>query len=604
MNAGTTRKSSFRRIAKPIALALVLLISRHGARGATPGSDGTLIRRLRQPVALVVVDGGKTVLAANQRSGSLSVVDATKRRVVAEHDLGKSLADLAVLPDGHGLLAIDQAANELMIIAYRDRLIRVIGRTKVDPDPVRLLVSADGSSCVVASRWSRQLGFVDVAPPASSHEHPTVTVAQSLALPICPGELAPFADGSRLVVADAFGGRIAVVNTKRRAIESIRTLPAHNIRGLAFAPDGRTLVIAHQVLNRLAQTSFDDVHWGLLIRNHLRVVRADALLQPGDDAVLLSGSRLFDLGDVGYAAGDPAKTVFDPGGNLIVALAGVDEVAITASPDEIPRRIVVGRRPTAVTPSPDGSVVYVADSLDDTISIVAIATGQRLATIHLGLRPELTAAERGERLFSSAKLSHDGWMSCHSCHTDGHTSGLLSDTLGDGSFGAPKRIPSLLGVAATGPWTWTGSINRLEDQIRKSITTTMHGSKPTVTQVADLTAYLGSLAAPSQRPGNPVVGDTTTVARGREVFRARQCATCHVPPEYTSPERYDVGLADEVGNHAFNPPSLRGAGHLDAFLHDGRVRTLEDVFRTQRHPRGLAMTPREITDLAAFLRTL
>ena len=101
----------------------------------------------------------------------------------------------------------------------------------------------------------------------------------------------------------------------------------------------------------------------------------------------------------------------------------------------------------------------------------------RLATISLGPRPEPTAADRGERLFYSAKLSHDGWMSCHSCHTDGHTNSLLSDTLGDGSYGAPKRVPSLLGVAATGPWTWTGSIARLEDQVRKSIATTMHGTE-------------------------------------------------------------------------------------------------------------------------------
>ncbi len=186
---------------------------------------------------------------------------------------------------------------------------------------------------------------------------------------------------------------------KRRAIESVRSLPAHNIRGLAFAPDGRTLVIAHQVLNRLAQTSFDDVHWGQLIRNHLRVVRTDALLKPGSDAALLDGGRLFDLGDVGYAAGDPAGLAFDVRGNLIVALAGVDEVAITASPDQGPRRIVVGRRPTAVAPSPDGKVVYVADTLDDTISVVDIGTGQRLATISLGPRPEPTAVDRGERLF-------------------------------------------------------------------------------------------------------------------------------------------------------------------------------------------------------------
>ena len=122
-------------------------------------------------------------------------------------------------------------------------------------------------------------------------------------------------------------------------------------------------------------------------------------------------------------------------------------------------------------------------------------------------------------------------MSCHSCHTDGHTNNLLSDTLGDGSYGAPKRVPSLLGVAATGPWTWTGSIARLEDQIRKSIATTMHGTKPTDEQVADLTAYLSSLAPPSPEVTGIGPVDAPAVARGREVFEARKCASCHVPPD-------------------------------------------------------------------------
>ena len=145
------------------------------------------------------------------------------------------------------------------------------------------------------------------------------------------------------------------------------------------------------------------------------------MLPPYSDAGLLDGSQLFDLGDVGYGAGDPGELAFDVRGNLIVALAGVDEVAITASPGQGPRRIVVGRRPTAVLPGPDGRWAYVADSLDDTVSVVEIATGQRPATIALGPRPELTAVDRGERLFASARLSHDGWMSCQSCHTDGHT---------------------------------------------------------------------------------------------------------------------------------------------------------------------------------------
>ena len=118
----------------------------------------------------------------------------------------------------------------------------------------------------------------------------------------------------------------------------------------------------------------------------------------------------------------------------------------------------------------------------------------------------------------SAKLSHDGWMSCHSCHTEGHTNNLASDTLGDGSYGAPKRVPSLLGVGRTGPWTWLGSIDRLDDQVKKSIVTTMQGPKPTGSQVADLTAYLVSLS-----PGSGVVtaklpGESAAVDRGREIF--------------------------------------------------------------------------------------
>ena len=307
-------------------------------------------------------------------------------------------------------------------------------------------------------------------------------------------------------------------NTKQRAIASVRSLPAHNIRGLAFAPDGQTLLIAHQVLNRLAQTSFDDVHWGLLIRNHLRVARqtpfkagtdrrgahdpaeTDDRRAPTRQPRLLDGGRLLDLGDVGYAAGDPGAIAFDRRGHVIVALSGMDEVAIAAGLGQGPHRIVVGRRPIALATSPDGEFVYVADSLDDTISVITIATGQRPATIGLGPRPEPSAADRGERLFSSAKLSHDGWMSCQSCHTDGHTNSLLSDTLGDGSYGAPEAravAPGRRHVPAPGPGPapWPGWTTRSASRS----STTMHGPKPTDGQVADLIAYLESLEPPSPK---------------------------------------------------------------------------------------------------------
>ena len=130
---------------------------------------------------------------------------------------------------------------------------------------------ADGASCAVASLWSRRLTFVSIATGAPGDKHGPCVHRRARAA-VLPARAGQVGDGSKLVVADAFGGRLAVVDAGRRAIESVRSIPGHNIRGMAFAPDGKSLVIAHQYLDHLAQTTFDDVHWGLLVRNQLRVV--------------------------------------------------------------------------------------------------------------------------------------------------------------------------------------------------------------------------------------------------------------------------------------------------------------------------------------------
>ena len=92
------------------------------------------------------------------------------------------------------------------------------------------------------------------------------------------------------------------------------------------------LVLAHQMLNPLARSTFDDLHWGLLISNHLRVLRLEAVLKP--DADLLNGGGSFELGDVGKGAADPSGLVVDSQGHLIIPLGGVNEVAITQGPGQ------------------------------------------------------------------------------------------------------------------------------------------------------------------------------------------------------------------------------------------------------------------------------
>lgn len=562
----------------------------------------SLATRHRQPVALVVARDGGTLFVANSRSGSLSVIDLGAARVATECEVGRSLSGIALLPDDIHLLATDRTAGELILLERKASDVRVVSRLDVGPDPVGVHISADGSACMVASLWPRRVTAIDLV--RENEKMVVPRIRRTVELPFSPRNMLEIREGTKWIVADAFGGRLAVLDVKRDALDLVRTLPAHNIRGLVVSPDGRKLGIAHQVLHRLARTSFEDVHWGSLIGNHLRFVSLDAVLGKGSDADLLRTSRTLNLGEVGDAAGDPSAAVSDGMGNHVIALAGVGEVTIARGPGESQWRVSVGRQPTAVAVSRDKGTVYVADTADDTVSVVDIASSARRATISLGPRPSQSAVERGEQLFHDAKLSHDGWMSCHSCHTDGHTNGLVNDTLGDGSFGAPKRVPSLLGVGSTGPWTWTGSMERLEGQVRKSIETTMQGPKPTEAQVEDLTAYLRTLVPPTPAQTSASRIDDPAVIRGAAVFRSRECATCHAEPDYTVTGRFDVGLVDEVGNRKFNPPSLRGVSRREPLLHDGRAAGLVEVFRNHGHPRGLELTSQEIGDLVAFLKSL
>ncbi|MGH9677885.1 MAG: cytochrome c peroxidase, partial [Candidatus Acidiferrum sp.] len=343
------------------------------------------------------------------------------------------------------------------------------------------------------------------------------------------------------------------------------------------------LLIAHQILTARTPTVATEIHWGNVVHQVIRSVPIRGL--PDQTTDPLRGGDIRPLGEPGGGAGDPEDLAIGRDGTIVVTLGGIGAIQFGKNKDDSWTRLAVGRRPTAVTIARDGRNAFIADTFTDAVVEVDLANRRIVATIALGKSPELSAAERGEMLFYDARLSHEGWLSCHSCHTDGHANGGSSDTLGDGGFGAPKRILSLLGVRDTAPWTWTGGSPDLAGQVRKSIETTQRGGKPTERQVEDLTAYLRTLAPPPPRSH----GQDGAVKRGKALFDRLDCAHCHAPPTYTVPSTFDVGLHDEVGNIAFNPPSLRGVSQGGPYFHDGRAKSLEEVFAKYRHqgPRRL-----------------
>ena len=570
----------------------------HGA-GAPPKDKEQRPIRLRRPTALALADNDQILLVANRAAGTITTIDVSKNRIEAETSVGRKLADLCLAPDGKHVFVADEEANELLMLSRDGPALRVVNRVSVPTTPVSVRLTADGRHCLVTSLWARQLTVVAVTD--SDRNDTRMSVKKAIDLPFAPRLQLPVTNTDKVIVADSFGGQIAVVDVGKGIVDSVRSLPAHQIRGLAWTGDGKQLLLTHQVLHADAHTTHADIHWGNLMVNYLRAVSRLDLLAP--EADLVKGSRLFPLGDTDHGTGDPAGLAVTTDGTTVVALAGVAEVAIGSFKKGDWSYVGVGCRPTAMVLDTAGRRAFVANNLADSVTVVDLPKKEKIVDISLGTQPELTPGERGELLFYDARHSLEGWLSCNSCHVDGHTNGLLNDNLSDGSFGTPKRVLTLLGVKDTAPWAWNGGVRELKDQVRTSLEVTMRGPKATDEEVQDLEAFLRTLPPPP--PLQPeTVANKEAIRRGKELFARLGCSDCHVPPVYTSAKTYDVGLSDERDNRQFNPPSLRGVGHGGPYFHDNRATTLEDVFVVHGHPVKKQLAKEELADLLSFLRSL
>jgi cytochrome c peroxidase len=566
---------------------------------------------LRQPVALAA---NETELLVANRNGTLTFVDKQTLAVTGERPVGERLSAIAISSTGQTAMVTDEQKQQLIVMSHTDGQWREAQRLKVPWSPVSLQFVGDDSVCSVACLWARQLAIVtnQKGPERSRgqqgfQDDNNWQLRHVVDLPFAPLRQLFDANAKRIVVADAFGGRLAVIDPYTGHILALRHLTGHNIRGLASTPDGKSLLVALQLVNEHVPTERDRIVWGAVVSNLVLTVAFDELMAGEPNATEtrpITHWSLYPLGAAGHGSGDPADLRCDAAGRLFVALGGIDEVVQLRSARH-ERRCGVGRRPSYMFLDQRDDRMYVCNTLDDTISVINAASLELASMIELGDKLPRSQRDVGEALFYDARLSLDGWYSCHSCHPDGHSSGMRNDNLGDGDYGAPKRIPSILGVAQTAPLGWNGSKLDLAEQISSSLQFTMRATHPVADQqVAAIAAYLESLAPP---PGiDRARGRVNRVAveRGKHVFQTRGCADCHAPPRYTTPAVYDVAVRDERERREFNPPSLLGASQRDSFFHDNRAVSLRDVFAIHRHPSGSEWKQEELDDLMAFLNAL
>ncbi len=575
----------------------------------------------RSPISLAVSADGTRLLAANQTSGSVSLVDLKGARVLDELKTGDKPAGVALSRDGRRGVVTHWYGYDVAVLEVKDDKIRLVGRVEVGPEPRGVAMTSDGATAFVAVGVSNEIVRVDCN---------ARKVTGRLGVGREPRGVALSPDESRLLVGNARSQNVSLVDP--RAFTVVQTIPidAENVRQVTISPDGKMGYIAN-MRNRRFPTTRNNIDQGWVLGQRLTRVPLDGSTSYAAIALDTQGKASSDAHGVAVSQ-DQKYIAISCGGSHEVMIFRTDLKPLPwredGSRDLIApellkkdgrhRRVIVGGRPTELAFGPDGESVYVANYLADAVQVVDAKSAKLVKTIPLGSPKTLSPARLGEIAFHDAAHSFNQWYSCNTCHSDGHTNGMDFDTLNDGRqdlstfpVRSRKKVPSLRRVTRTKPWTWHGWQKNLEDSVFESFTKSMQGPKPKPEDVKALVAYLDTLDYPRNPFRTADNGLTESAERGREVYRSPKaaCNTCHGGAELTDGKIHMVGLEErDDAYRGYNPPSLRGLYDKDPYLHDGRAKSLREALAGPHSAENVTalgeLDGKELEDLIAYLKSL
>jgi YVTN family beta-propeller protein len=600
----------------------------HTARADVPRVE------YKTPFNLAITRDGGRLLVACEAANSLVILDVLGGKVVAEIPVGAQPHFVLLAQDEALAYVSNRGSDDVSVVDVPSR--RVVATIPVGDEPHEIAANAAGTLLYVANAGSYDVSVIDLAARKEM---------KRLAASRGPWGIARSPDGHRLYVTNNLSryaalrapsaSEVTVIAADRAVVERRITVPDANlIQGVAFAPSGDFALVTLIRTKNLVPMTRNLQGW--VVTNGIGVLWNDGRV----DQLLLD--------QFNDAFADPTDVVFSRDGQYaFVTGAGVQEVAVIdvaklrhllerttpeeraavlpnhlgTSPEFVVRRIGVGRSPRGMTVSPDGRYLYVADGLDDAISVIDVATQQRVRVVALGGPQEITLARYGERLFNDAQNTPARQFSCHTCHPDGHIDGITYDIEPDGLGVNPVDNRTLRGIYDTAPFKWAGTNPTLRRQCGPRLAAFFTRADPFTPAQADaLERYVVTIQRPPNRyrPGDDF---TPAQRRGRAIFERRtdrsgnalaptqRCAFCHPAPYFTNRNQYDVGTASPLDTHReFDVPHLNNVYDSSPYLHDGRAGSLQEIWTLynpqDRHGRTNDLTKAELNDLIEYLRTL
>ena len=358
----------------------------------------------RAPRGFSLSSSGNRLYVTNSWDDTLSVIDTVAQAVIATWSVGDEPSSVAVDRAGNRLFVANRISNDVAVLNAHT------GKEE------KRLAAGRGASYLALSPEDDKLyvSHIYPNPPALRTGRENRTAPES---------------------------EITVIDTAQAAI--VDHLPLHEIAGvfhLALSADGRLGVVAELHPKNLVPLAHLE-HGGAFV---------DTITLFGVDVgkpveIPLDEMERYASLPFGVAiAPDKSRIYISSGGSEIVTVVDLPRLLnyihahaepsaldLSASCNYVVARIPVGLNPRGLTLSRDGRKLFVANRLEDTVSVIDTRINRVSSTIALAGSTTTLPRTLNERAFNIASSVVEGQITCTNCHFDGRKQSQYAPTSKD-----------------------------------------------------------------------------------------------------------------------------------------------------------------------------
>jgi YVTN family beta-propeller protein len=592
------------------------------------------------PLELLFSPDGTRLYVLCQQSEEVRVLDASTYAPIKSIAVGRVPRGITLSAAGDRLFVTNSWDDTLSVIDTQN--LTTVSTWPVGAEPSGVVEDGAGKRLFVANRISNDVAVLDAQ--TGAEEQRLMAGRGSSYLTLSP-------DGSRIYATHIYPNppplRTGIENrtppeseiTVIDAANAVVTdrIPLHAIAGvfhLAFSADGQLGAVAEYHPKNLVPLAHLEHGGAFAYTLTLFGPRVGQPVEVPLDELDRYASQPFSVA----IARDMSRMYVSVGGSECVLAIDIPRLLhfvhshprpasgsyagdLSASANYVVARILVGHNPRGLALSRDGLRLFVANRLDDTISVIDTRALRVASTIALDGPKEVNVLRRGEQTFYSARYSFQGQISCSSCHIDSTFDGLQWNLEPNG-FGIDIVDNKLLeDIKDIAPYKWNGGNPNIPTECGPRTEKYFWRSENyDDLTLADLVMYIRSLPPRPNRWRLP--GDELSPAqeRGKALFErdvdkfgkpipeTNRCSYCHSGPQGTNRKLFDVGTRKATDSSALlKTPQLTNIALTGPYLHDGSARTLEEIWTIynpeDKHGRTNDLTKDELNDLIEYLRT-